>query len=310
MKKNHLTLVIQSAFSAKRSVKTTAQFSFHKRVILWFFLCILLMVFFGARGSRAIIKNQRLKQDIAVLEASLSQRATLEKKVEQARGEERRIRAFLGLDAGDEIINIDERLGMGGSDSGEYDDMQALDPMAELDALVDKRPLHEQVYSLLDDLGELKGKLSQMAETLKTRPTIMPVQDGEIWMTSGFGWRKGPFTGVREFHSGVDLSGKKGMPILATADGVVRRLGYDSMYGNNVLISHDARFETLYGHLLKIKVKEGEKVTRGQVIGLMGSTGLSTGNHVHYEIVDKGKKVNPYSFILNRDNIKLRSSRG
>jgi len=310
MKKNHLTLVIQSAFSANRSVKTTAQFSFHKRVILWFFLCILLMVFFGARGSRAIIKNQRLKQDIAVLEASLSQRATLEKKIEKARGEERRIRAFLGLDAGDEIINIDERLGMGGSDSGEYDDMQALDPMAELDALVDKRPLHEQVYSLLDDLGELKGKLSQMAETLKTRPTIMPIQDGEIWMTSGFGWRKGPFTGLREFHSGVDLSGKKGMSILATADGVVKSLGYDSMYGNNVLISHDARFETLYGHLLKIKVKEGEKVTRGQVVGLMGSTGLSTGNHVHYEIVDKGKKVNPYNFILNRDNIKLRSSRG
>jgi murein DD-endopeptidase MepM/ murein hydrolase activator NlpD len=310
MKKNHLTLVIQSASSAKRSVKTTAQFSFHKRVILWFFLCILLMVFFGARGSRAIIKNQRLKQDIAVLEASLSQRATLEKKIERARSEERRIRAFLGFDAGDEIINIDERLGMGGSDSGEYDDMQALDTMAELDALVDKRPLHEQVYSLLDDLGELKGKLSQMAETLKTRPTIMPVQDGEIWMTSGFGWRKGPFTGLREFHSGVDLSGKKGMPILATADGVVQGVGYDSMYGNNVLISHDARFETLYGHLLKSKVKEGEKVTRGQVIGLMGSTGLSTGNHVHYEIVDKGKKVNPYNFILNRDNIKRRSSRG
>ena len=234
----------------------------------------------------------------------------MKKRLSRRAGEERRIRAFLGIDAGDEIINIDERLGMGGSDSGEYDDMQALDPMAELDALVDKRPLHEQVYSLLDDLGELKGKLSQMAETLKTRPTIMPVQDGEIWMTSGFGWRKGPFTGVREFHSGVDLSGKKGMPILATADGVVKSLGYDSMYGNNVLISHDARFETLYGHLLKIKVKEGEKVTRGQVVGLMGSTGLSTGNHVHYEIVDKGKKVNPYNFILNRDNIKLRSSRG
>jgi murein DD-endopeptidase MepM/ murein hydrolase activator NlpD len=310
MKRNHLTLVIQSASSATRSVKTTAQFSFHKRVILWCFLCVLLMVFFGARGSRAIIRNQLLRQDIAVLEASISQRASLEKKIEQARSEERRIRAFLGLDAGDEITNLDERLGMGGSASGEYDDMQALDPIAELDALVDKRPLHEQVYSLLDDLGELKGTLLQMAENLKSRPTIMPVQDGEVWMTSGFGWRKGPFTGLREFHSGVDLSGKKGMPILATAEGVVQSVGYDSMYGNNVTISHDARFETLYGHLLKIKVKEGEKVARGQVVGLMGSTGLSTGNHVHYEIVDKGKKVNPYNFILNRDNIKLRSSRG
>ena len=85
MKRNHLTLVIQSACPATRSVKTTTQFSFHKRVILWFCLCILLMVFFGARGSRVIIKNQLLKQDIAVLEASLSQRASLEKKIEQAR---------------------------------------------------------------------------------------------------------------------------------------------------------------------------------------------------------------------------------
>ena len=182
--------------------------------------------------------------------------------------------------------------------------------MAELDALVDKRPLHEQVYSLLDDLGDLKGNLLQMAAHLKFRPTIMPVQDGDIWMTSGFGWRKGPFTGLRQFHSGVDFSGKKGVPIIATADGVVKSTGYDSMLGNNVLISHDARFETLYGHLLKIKVKEGEKVKRGQVIGLMGSTGRSTGNHVHYEIVDKGNKVNPYNFILNRETIKRRSSRG
>jgi murein DD-endopeptidase MepM/ murein hydrolase activator NlpD len=268
------------------------------------------MVFFGARGSRVIIKNQFLKQDIAVLEESLSQRAHLEKKIEQARSEERRIRAFLGIDAGDEIFNIDERLGMGGSDTEEYDDMQTLDPIAELDTLSDKRPLHEQVYCLLDDLGELKGKLSLMAEHLKFRPTIMPVQDGEVWMTSGFGWRKGPFTGLSRFHSGVDLSGRKGTPIIATADGVVKSASFDRLLGNNVYIGHDDRFGTMYGHMLKIKVKEGEKVTRGQVIGLMGSTGLSTGNHVHYEIVDKGKKVNPYQFILNRDDIKRRSSQG
>ena len=217
---------------------------------------------------------------------------------------------FWVLTQGMKCFNIDERLGMGGSDAEEYGDMQAFDPIAELDALVDKRPLHEQVYSLLDDLGELKGKLSQMAETLNSRPTIMPVQDGEIWMTSGFGWRKGPFTGLRRFHSGVDISGRKGTPIIATADGVVKSAGFDSLLGNNVHISHDDRFETIYGHMLKTNVKKGEKVQRGQVIGLMGSTGLSTGNHVHYEIVDKGKKVNPYQFILNREELKLGSSRG
>ena len=306
MKKNQRTLVIQPSCS----VRSIASFSFHKRVIGWFFLCMILIVVFGSHGSWAIFKNQSLKQDIAALQASLSQLPHLEKKIKNLRRNERMMRGFLGIQAGDEEVNIEERLGMGGTDAEEDGDMQSFDPMAELEFLVDKRPLHEQVYTLREDLVALNSMLVQMTETLRLRPTIMPVQDDQIWMTSGFGWRKSPFTGLRKFHSGLDISGRKGVPIIATADGVIKTAGFDRLLGNYVRISHDDRFETVYGHLLKVTVKKGEKVQRGQIIGLMGSTGRSTGYHVHYEVKDNDQKKNPYHFILNREAFKSGTSRG
>jgi len=306
MKKNHRTLVIQPSCS----LKSIASFSFHKRAISWFFLCLILIVAFGARGSWSILKNQSLKQDIAVLQASLSQLPLLEKKIKNLRRNERMMRGFLGIQAGDEKVDIEERLGMGGTDAEEDGDMQSFDPMAELESLVDKRPLHDQVYTLRHDLVELNSMLVQMTETLRLRPTIMPVQDDQIWLTSGFGWRKSPFTGLRNFHSGIDISGRKGAPIIATADGVIKKAGFDRLLGNYVRISHDERFETLYAHMLKSTVEKGEKVQRGQVIGLMGSTGRSTGYHVHYEVRDNDQKKNPYHFILNREAFKSGTSRG
>ncbi len=297
MKKDHLTFVIQPTCS----VRSIASFTFHKRVIRWFFLCMILIVAFGVNGSWEIFKNKTLKQDIAVLQASLSQLPHLENKIKKVRRNERMMRGFLGIEAGDEKVNIEERLGMGGTDAEEDGDMQSFDPLAELEALVDKRPLHMQAYSLREDLVELNSMLVQMTETLKARPTIVPVKDREIWMTSPFGWRKSPFTGLRNFHSGIDISGRRGAPIIATADGVVKSADFDRLLGNYVRISHDERFQTTYGHMWKLTVKKGDQVKRGQVIGLMGSTGRSTGYHVHYEVRDNGQKKNPYHFILNRE---------
>jgi len=310
MKRNFLTLVIQPAGSAARIARNIASFSFHKRVIPGFFLCVVLLVAFGAYGSWEIIKNQALRQDVAALQASLSQLVQLEEKIVQARMEERKMRGFLGIGRGVESVDIDERLGMGGAGFDAEDEIESFDPMAELGSLVDNRPLHEQVYSLREDLCELNTTLLQMTEALRTRPTIMPIQDEEIWMTSRFGWRKSPFTGLRQFHGAIDISGRKGAPIIAPADGVVGTVGSDRFLGNHVRIHHDDRFETMYAHLLKASVKKGEKVQRGQVIGLMGTSGMSTGYHLHYEVKDGGKKMNPYHFILNRDILKKGSSRG
>jgi murein DD-endopeptidase MepM/ murein hydrolase activator NlpD len=148
-----------------------------------------------------------------------------------------------------------------------------------------------------------------MKKTLECRPTIMPVKSRAIWITSRFGWRKGPFTGLREFHKGLDISGRKGTPIIASAGGVVVKVGYNRFKGKFVKIQHDDRFTTVYGHLMKYIVKKKQKVDRGEVIGYMGTTGMSTGYHLHYVVIDNNKKVNPYNFILNRNEHRLALSR-
>jgi len=132
-----------------------------------------------------------------------------------------------------------------------------------------------------------------------TKPTLLPVEADEYWISSGFGWRKSPFTGRREFHSGLDISSRRGTPIIAPADGTVISVGKDRYLGKFIKIAHSDTLVTLYGHLLEHKVKKGEAVKRGAVIGLMGNTGLSTGHHLHYGVQVDKKSVNPNHYILN-----------
>ena len=118
-------------------------------------------------------------------------------------------------------------------------------------------------------------------------------------VSSSFGWRQHPVLGKRELHKGIDYRGKMGDAIIATADAVVEYAGYhkSSGYGNMVLLNHAFGFRTLYGHLQKVLVKPGQVVKKGQVIALMGNTGLSTGPHLHYEISFVQRALNPTPFV-------------
>ncbi|MGB4229674.1 MAG: M23 family metallopeptidase [Bacteroidales bacterium] len=144
-------------------------------------------------------------------------------------------------------------------------------------------------------------RLSQQKDLLmRAMPIIMPVDRRRISIRSGFGWRRDPFTKGYRFHQGLDLAGRIGTPIYATADGLVLDpYAKSSMsgYGKVVVINHGFGYQTLYGHLSKILVKPGEKVKRGQIIGHMGSTGRSKGPHLHYEIHYKGTPVNPINYL-------------
>ncbi len=115
--------------------------------------------------------------------------------------------------------------------------------------------------------------------------------------TSGFGSRNDPKGAGRRFHEGVDLAGKYGSPVLATADGVVIHAGWQSGYGRLIKIKHDFGIETRYGHLSQIVVNVGDRVSRGDVIGAMGNTGRSTGTHLHYEVRVSGNAINPMKYI-------------
>jgi murein DD-endopeptidase MepM/ murein hydrolase activator NlpD len=130
-------------------------------------------------------------------------------------------------------------------------------------------------------------------------PSVQPVSN--LLFTSNFGIRSDPFRGTAAMHAGVDIPGPIGTPIYATADGIVSNADRQGGYGNMVEVNHGKGIATRYGHLSKILVAAGGRVTRGQMIGLMGSTGRSTGSHLHYEVRMDGHAVNPVPFLTTAD---------
>ncbi|GGE21032.1 membrane protein [Polymorphobacter glacialis] len=138
-------------------------------------------------------------------------------------------------------------------------------------------------------------KLDTLQAAVSSIPAFMPVKDYRY--TSGYGARYDPFNGRGAMHAGVDMAGAMGEPIYASADGVVLQAGRNNGYGNLVELSHGKGIDTRYGHLSKITVTAGDRVKQGQVIGHMGSTGRSTGTHLHFEVRVDGQAVNPRPFL-------------
>ncbi|MEE3347407.1 MAG: M23 family metallopeptidase [Nitrospinota bacterium] len=164
----------------------------------------------------------------------------------------------------------------------------------------------ERLSNGLDHLGkqakiqsisfqELDNFFKNQKSLLSSTPSIWPTRG---WVTSGFGFRKSPFTGLREKHEGWDIAARNGAPVRTTADGVVVVEGREYGYGNLVEIDHGYGLVTRYGHNSKHFVKVGDRVKRGQVVTLVGNTGRSTGPHLHYEVLLNGVPVNPKNYIL------------
>jgi len=134
-----------------------------------------------------------------------------------------------------------------------------------------------------------------LTSLLASTPSIWPTNG---WPSSGLGWRLDPFTGKQAYHSGLDIAAAYGNPVVAPADGYVISTTFDKFYGNCIKINHGGGVVTLFGHLSKIEVKEGQRVKRGDEIGKVGNTGRSLGSHLHYEIRENDKILNPMKFIL------------
>ena len=150
-------------------------------------------------------------------------------------------------------------------------------------------------------LGAIGSRLDSVRDTVERRhalavatPSIWPVAG---WLTSSFGTRTDPFTGDPDFHPGLDISADYGQPVLATGDAVVQSAGPNGSYGNMVVLDHHFGIVTKYGHLSRIAVTEGQQVSRGDVIGYVGSTGRSTAAHLHYEIWMNGRLTNPLTLL-------------
>ncbi|MDR1557592.1 MAG: M23 family metallopeptidase [Tannerellaceae bacterium] len=159
--------------------------------------------------------------------------------------------------------------------------------------------LKRQLYVQSNSLEELVYVGKTQEERLKCIPAIQPIANKDLKrMASGYGMRIHPIYRIPKFHSGMDFSAPIGTDIYATGNGVVVFSGWKQNYGNCITIDHGFGYRTLYGHLSKANVRVGQKVTRGEVIGYVGNTGLSTGPHLHYEVIIRGKFDDPSKYYF------------
>ncbi len=166
------------------------------------------------------------------------------------------------------------------------------------------RDMHEQLEHLtmasdlqMKSFQDLVVSLEDQKSFLAATPSIRPTVGG--WLSSRFGYRTSPFTGRREFHKGLDIAARVGTSIIAPASGVVTFTGKKGSYGLVLIINHGHGVVTRYGHLKKSMIKVGDRVKRGEKVALVGSSGRSTGPHVHYEVNVNGIPVNPEKYILD-----------
>ena len=149
--------------------------------------------------------------------------------------------------------------------------------------------------------NEIENLIKNLGTKLACIPAIQPVSNRDLdRIASGFGMRIDPVYGTPKMHKGLDFTAPQGTPIYATGNGLVKTAGFGGEgFGNHVAINHGYGYETLYGHMVRIKVRNGQRVKRGEVIGWVGSTGKSTGPHVHYEVHVNGQEVDPVYFFYN-----------
>ncbi|MDR3653881.1 MAG: M23 family metallopeptidase [Paludibacter sp.] len=157
--------------------------------------------------------------------------------------------------------------------------------------------LKKELYIQSKSYDELVLLAKNNETMLADLPAIQPISNKNLMrMASGYGWRIDPIYHTRRFHAGMDFAAPIGTDIFATANGTIQSAGWEQGYGNCVQINHGYGYVTLYGHMSAIKVRVGQSVKRGEIIGLVGNTGRSTGPHVHYEVHFKGQIMNPQNY--------------
>lgn len=200
----------------------------------------------------------------------------------------KRLTTVAGLDAGE--FNFDQAPPLGGPEETVVHEEGALDHvLASLDQFEKQLSDRERQMRVLEDLL-LASRLQK-----QVKPSGWPVDSG--WISSSYGMRTDPFNGRYAMHSGIDFASREGSDVLAVAAGIITEAGDRFGYGDMVEINHGNGFVTRYGHNEKVLVRAGDKVNKGQRVALMGSTGRSTGPHVHFEVLFNGQVVNPAKYI-------------
>ena len=276
----------------------------------WFIVTLFFLMAGMASGNvilwKKYVQHSRVEQGLTIAEKtvqeqktqllSLSQKiATLQKNLSRIRDFDSKLRVMINLDQGDAQAATPK----GGPTNENFS--KGYLPLYRQELLA--RKMHEflrqlNVEARLEEVRqqEIMHTLRSNKNILEATPSIWPTSG---WVTSGFAWRTSPFTGKREFHKGIDISAPRGTPIYAPARGLITFSGRDGSYGLSVHLKHNSSLTTRYAHMYRVAVKNGKEVTRGELIGYVGSTGRSTGPHLHYEVRLNGVPVNPKRYILN-----------
>jgi murein DD-endopeptidase MepM/ murein hydrolase activator NlpD len=247
-------------------------------------------------------KEKILKREI---ENYKLQSEILEQKVDKLNGvlvelQDRDASIYRAIFEADPISPSIRQGGFGGVEKyRELEGYASSETLINLNKKIDK--LSKQMYVQSKSFDELSKLASRKTEFLASVPAIQPLSNKNLRrMASGFGYRVHPIYKTHKMHTGIDFTAPTGTPVYSTGNGRVVKveLGHRG-YGNHVVISHGFGYQTLYGHLHKAKVREGQEVKRGQLIGYIGNTGLSSGPHLHYEVIKGSRKINPINYFFN-----------
>ncbi|MBP3680172.1 MAG: M23 family metallopeptidase [Bacteroidaceae bacterium] len=255
---------------------------------------IVLLLIFGSPSEKELrIENSRLLAQYNVLSRRLDEALGVMQGIQQR--DDNLYRVVLQADP---VADAVRKAGYGGTNR--YEELM---DMANSELVVNTTQkmdmLNRQLYIQSKSFDEVVDLFKNHDEMLKCIPAIQPVSNKNLKQTaSGYGLRIDPIYKTTKFHSGMDFSANIGTPVYATGDGRVIKVGWESGYGKIIKIDHGFGYVTWYAHLNNYKVRVGQRVVRGEVIGEVGNTGKSTGPHLHYEVHVKGKVVNPVNYYF------------
>lgn len=259
-------------------------------------LTIASLVIYSLTVQLDVAEHARLRETVKAQRRVATRLETLAQEVTRLRTFDHQIRRLAGMEG------VQSLMAMGGG-TLELGKALAAGEQAEYEQLVERlyqdlQRLEREVALRAESLEAVTTYLTQQKNRLAATPSIWPTQD-EGYVSSSYGHRASPFTGRRQTHTGIDIAAPRGTSILAAADGVVTFSGRMAGYGRVIVVTHGFGFKTFYGHNQKNKVRKGERVKRGQVIGTVGNSGYSTGSHLHYEVLVKDRTINPLKYIVD-----------
>jgi len=269
-------------------------------LVVTFFVCLFFIVGYHIKLRQeknfrtAVEKRQEILSKIHKSEIILT---SLSGKLKEIQKNDNAYRLYASMDILDPEMY---KAGVGGYkifDESDYPNVSA-DLLNRMERIsFGMTTLVHQTDAERESLGEIQGKIREKLDRMDNTPSIWPTRSPYVTINSIFGSRINPITGYRQFHDAVDIGGRRGDTVVASARGTVIFAGWKGALGQCIIIQHKYDYETTYGHLDTILVKEGQKVERNQEIGKMGATGRASGVHLHYCVALHGQKANPKMFF-------------